>query len=485
MMFSLRLIFCCLSKVSLLGATLWLGSVFLPFVALAQTVTPRPDFALESTITEETEYTIGPGDRIRVNVFQVPDLSAEYLVLVDGTVTFPLIGSVRVKGYTTTQLGELLTQKYAAFIKRPLVTVGLIAPRPLRIAIAGEVNSPGSYTLEIEAGQKFPSLTDILEQAGGLTATADVSQVQVRRTVQGRTQVVNLDLWQLFYKGDQGQNITLRDGDSILVPSADAIDPYSVYQLVDASFGINANTEIDVAVVGEVVRPGTYKLLPERLSGVSNTGPARRQPPTITQAITIAGGIKPLADIRNVKLRRFTRLGELQTIDVDLWTLLQEGGIEQDLVLREGDTIIIPTANNLPSEESQALAQASFAPETIRVTVVGEVVSPGARQLPPNIPLNQALSASGSFDKRRADEAVVELIRLNPNGTVTKREIPVDFSKGVGDEDNPALRDKDVIVVRRNGLTVATDFLSTLFSPLSAILSPAARVTGFINVFDD
>ena len=94
MMFSLRLIFFCLSKASLLGAVVFFGSVFLPFVASAQTVTPRPDFALESTITEETEYTIGPGDRIRVNVFQVPDLSTEYLVLVDGTVTFPLIGSV-------------------------------------------------------------------------------------------------------------------------------------------------------------------------------------------------------------------------------------------------------------------------------------------------------------------------------------------------------------------------------------------------------
>lgn len=471
-------------RVSLAAASLAFSSLALPCLpvpALAQKTAPKPEFA-QNLPGAETDYTLGAGDRLRIDIFQVPDFSREYLVLVDGTVGFPLIGTIKVTGLSSAQLAALLTQRYAAFIKRPVVTVGLLIPRPVRIAVAGEVNSPGSYTLTVEQGQKFPAVTDLLEKAGGLTATADVSQVQVRRLLQGKQQVVNLNLWELYYKGDQSQNITLRDGDAIIVPTASEISPFNVSQLADANFGINADQEINVAIVGEVYRPGTYKLIPESSNAVTNIGSIRRQPPTITRAIQTAGGIKPLADVRNIQVRRLTRTGEVQVMDIDLWKLLAEGGIQQDLVLAQGDTVIIPTAKDLPPDESQILAAASFAPQKIRVTVIGEVLRPGAIELPPNIPLNQALTAAGSFNEQRAEQGSVELIRLNPNGTVTKREVPIDFTQGIGEESNPSLRDQDVIIVRRNGLAATTDFLSTLFSPLGALLSPASGAAGIVNV---
>jgi polysaccharide export outer membrane protein len=471
-------------RVYLAAASLAFSSLALsclPVPAQAQKAASKPDFA-QTLPSAETDYALGAGDRLRIDVFQVAEFSREYLVLVDGTVGFPLIGTIKVEGLSTAQLSELLTRRYAAFIKRPLVTVGLLAPRPVRIAVAGEVNTPGSYTLAIEQGQKFPAVTDIIEKAGGLTAMADVAQVQVRRLLQGKQQVVTLNLWELYYKGDQSQNITLRDGDAIVVPTASEINAFNVAQLADANFGINANQEINVAIVGEVYRPGAYKLIPEYSNTVTNIGSVRRQPPTITRAIQTAGGIKPLADVRQIQVRRLTRTGEVQAIDIDLWNLLQEGGIQQDLVLAEGDTIIIPTAKDLPPDESQILASASFAPQKIRVTVIGEVLRPGVIEVPPNIPLNQALTSAGSFDQRRADQGSVELVRLNPNGTVTKREIPIDFDRGVAEENNPSLRDQDVIIVRRNGLAATTDFLSTLFSPLGAILSPASSSAGLVRV---
>jgi polysaccharide export outer membrane protein len=65
----------------------------------------------------------------------------------------------------------------------------------------------------------------------------------------------------------------------------------------------------------------------------------------------------------------------------------------------------------------------------------------------------------------------VELVRLQPNGTVKKREIEVDFTADVNDESNPPLRPNDVIIVRRSGLTRVTDTLGTIVSPIGSVFS--------------
>ncbi|MDJ0509807.1 MAG: SLBB domain-containing protein [Crocosphaera sp.] len=427
-------------------------------------------------LSTETEYTLGAGDRIRVNVFPVEEFTGEYQILVDGTISLPIVGNIQVQGLTITQLTQFLSQEYSQYVKRPIVTVSLTAPRPLKLAIAGEINSPGSYLLPVEGGQTFPTITQLIQQAGGLTTVADLENVQIKREFKGEALLLNLNLWDLLKEGELQQDITLRDGDRVIIPTLETINIAETRLLSDANFGIVANQEINVAIVGEVFRPGSYRVIPES-TGINGTqGITRRQPPRLTFAIQLAGGIRPLADVRQVEIRRYNRDGSQQTIPVDLWNLLEIGDIEEDIILQEGDTIIIPTAENLPSEESEPLADASFSPATIRVSVVGEVRSPSTLELPPNTPLNQGILAAGGFDQRRADRATIELVRLNPNGTVTKREIDVDFAQGITDKDNPTLRNKDVIIVNRNVLTTASDTLITVFSPIGAL-------TGFFNFF--
>jgi polysaccharide export outer membrane protein len=185
--------------------------------------TDVPSSATVVSPSPETEYTLGAGDRIRVDIFQVPEFSGEFLVLVDGTISFPLVGNLQVEGLTMPQLGALLAQNYTEYLKRPVVTVGLLAPRPLKVAISGEVTSPGSYNVPLDEKGKFPSVTDLIQLAGGITATADVSQVQIRRFLQGRQQVLTLNMIELLQEGNQSQNITLRDGDTIIIPTNKSI----------------------------------------------------------------------------------------------------------------------------------------------------------------------------------------------------------------------------------------------------------------------
>jgi len=316
----------------------------------------------ESTWSQPSDaYVLGAGDQVRIDIFDVPELSAgngTYTILADGSLNLPWIGTVSVRGLTLSATSDLLTQRYARYIRNPLITVSLLTARPLRVAVTGEVNRPGTYTTGQSAGEG---------RAGEITAET-AGQLQ-----------------------------------------------------------------------------------------------------TVTQAIQTAGGITQLANIRKVEVRRPRLNQPAEVISVDLFVLLR-GDIGQDLTLRDGDTIFVPTATVVTAEEATELASASFSPSTINVNVVGEVVQPGLVQVPPNVSLNQAILAAGGFDNRRARRADVELIRLNPDGTVGRREIPLDFSAGLDEANNPALRNNDIVIVGRSGITRTSDFLETLVRPLAPIL---------------
>jgi polysaccharide biosynthesis/export protein len=317
---------------------------------------PAPTESIPDSFSIDSSYTLGTGDVVFVEIFNVADYSREYQVLSDGTVGLPLIGSVNVRGMTLNQAAEAISTRYAYYLRRPIVSLELRQTRPIQIAIAGEVNRPGSYTL---------------------------------------------------------------------LPDADEITPISDRNL-----------------------------------------------PTVTKAIQLAGGITQSADIRTIRVRRPQVQGSDQesVVEVSLWDLIQSGDLSQDLRLRDGDSIVVPKATALNSSESLALGGASFSPDTVRVNVVGEVVKPGSLELPPNIPLNQAILASGGFNNRAARGSVT-LVRLNFDGTVTRREIDVDFEQGISDDTNPTLRSGDTVLVGRSGLASFTDTLGSVLAPVNGLFS--------------
>jgi polysaccharide export outer membrane protein len=433
-----------------------------------------------NSVPSESAYTLGGGDRIRLDILEVPQYSGEYQIPPGGSLSLPLVGSVFVEGLTLEQATQTISNQYARFLKRPLVTVILLAPRPITVSVSGEVNRPGYYALVQTGGGGFATgprqatLTQALAEAGGVTLSADIRQVQIRRP-QSRAseQVFTVNLWQLVQTGNLRQNLVLRDGDAIFVPTSTQVNLQQARQIAATAFAPAPDTPRTVAVVGEVNRPGTYT--------VSGENPTRSEQtlgfPTVTLAIQEAGGIKPMADIRQIQIRRVTKTGTEQIISVNLWQLLQAGDFTQDAVIQEGDTIIVPTATDVSPAEATELATANFAPNTIQVSVVGEVTEPGLVDVPPNTPLNQALLAAGGFDQSRARKSSVELIRLNPDGTVAKRTVPIDFAQGINESSNPVLRDNDIIVVGRSGIAKVGDTIGTA-------LSPVDRIFGLFRLFD-
>lgn len=557
-----------------------------------------------NAIYSESDYLLGAGDRIRIEVFKLPQYSGEFEVSINGSLNLPQIGSISVRGMTLAGAAKAIAARYsqAQILRDAQITINLLVPRPVSIGIAGEINRPGSYTVPLQ-GSRLPKLSDAVKLAGGITQAADLRNVQIRRFQNGKgQQVIAVDLWQLLETGDSANDLTIRDGDTIYIPTSERIDPIASAGLADASFASDRTQPIKVAVLGEVRKPGTHALSgeekssilptvtaaieaaggiepladlekiqirrltklgsqqtieidlkqlllagdlrqdlilqngdtvivptasdvnladisllrstsfapaeseplnitiigevfrpgPYTVTGSARTGEAGRPggsdgggsvPPTVTRAIQIAGGIKPLANVRQIEIRRRTSDGLERTLGIDLWKLLREGDSSQDTILQDGDTIFVPIATALAPEEAADIAAASFSPDTIGVNIVGEVRSPGVVEIPPNTPLNQALFAAGGFTNE-ASTGSVELIRLNPNGTVSRREIEIDFAGGLNEETNPVLYNNDVILVGRSTLSKLSDTLDTVLNPVGKFLTIFSTPFNLFRLFE-
>ncbi|MEG4075485.1 polysaccharide biosynthesis/export family protein [Microcoleus sp. Pol14C2] len=457
-----------------------------------------PPIGNSGSLTPEAAYTLGPGDRVALDIFGVPEFSKEYQVLVDGTLNLPIIRSVSIQGLTLQQAANVITQRYEPFINVPVVTVTVIVARPLNIGLAGEVTRPGSYKINPTregGGVKFPTLMEMLQLAQGVTSAGDMRNVQIRRPRRGGPeQVTNVDLQDFLDTGNLRQDVTIRDGDTIFVPTARALNTQEVRQRASANFSADITKPIGVVIVGEVNRPGPYTVFASdvrssnqqtELSFVSidQQQGAVVGLPTITRALKIAGGITTEADIRRVQIRRRVRGGNEQTIMVNLWDLLQKGDATQDILLQEGDSVIIPTAATVDLAEVSQVANSSFSPNAISINIVGEVIRPGALQVRPSTSLHQALLTAGSFNQLRAKKDKVELLRLNPNGTVSRRTIEVDFAQGLNPNNNPTLRNDDVILVARSGYARVGDNINSFLQPITGVASGVSAVSGVLTGF--
>lgn len=442
-------------------------------VALANPAS-LPKSAITAAALDDS-YLLGPGDLISVAVFNVPEYSGEQQVLANGTINLPAAGQLAVVGLTLPQAEQAISNLYRARVRYPQITVSLLTPRQLRIAISGEIHRPGVYTMPVAAGQ-FPTLVNAIQLAGGLTQAADMQRVSVQRHGEnGRVQQVTSNLSALIAQGDLRQDIPLRDGDAIAITQADEIDLRTSSQIVVSNLATNEEEAISVVIVGEVFRPGTYNYASrptssQSVTGGESSGNTVQQPGrlTVTRALQLAGGIKPMADLRQVEVKRTTRAGDARTILLDLWQLVDAGDSRQDLVLQAGDTIVVPTAVAANPEQIGLLTTTNLSPDTITVNIVGEVERPGAVAVAANTSLNQAVLAAGGFNRRARE--TVELIRLNPNGTVTQRSVDIDLAQGLNPEGNPIMQHNDIVVVDPTATARLSDGLSTLLGPFLEIL---------------
>lgn len=176
----------------------------------------RPDNLPPSSPLTPQSYSLGPGDRLRVELLNVPEYSGEYVVSGEGAIAFPVLGVGQVQGLTVPQLQEVLRESYGKYVRRPLVTVTLIEARSITVTVEGAIFQPGILQLDRPSAQALPRLADALQRAGGITDQGDLQRIQVIRGDQQWT--VNLERFLL--RSQLGENLPLQDGDLVRVPTS-------------------------------------------------------------------------------------------------------------------------------------------------------------------------------------------------------------------------------------------------------------------------
>ena len=283
---------------------------------------------------QEDAYILGPGDGLSLRFLAANELSGPFNLLSDGTASLPLLGNVRLNGLTLSQASQWLEKLYKRQLLRPELQLSIETPRPLRIALIGQVSRPGLYTLTpTEASQTevavsisgLPTLVDAIQKAGCITAEADLRSVMLQRRLPGETGAykrTRLNLLALILEGDQQQNPLLFDGDTIKVEAA--AEP--VPEMIELSSTTLAPQEISVNVIGEVKGAG-------RIQVPANT--------PLVQAVLAAGGpIAWRANRGDVELVRINRNGTATRQKFAL-NLSQGASNSKNPPLRDGDTVVV------------------------------------------------------------------------------------------------------------------------------------------------
>jgi len=156
---------------------------------------------------------------------------------------------------------------------------------------------------------------------------------------------------------------------------------------------------------------------------------------------------------------------------LDFIDLIFEGDQSQNLLLFDGDVIILPKAENEYPEQESEILSANLAPNEIKISVVGEVVAPGTFRIKSGTPLVQGIFKAGGPSIWTADYANVDLLRMNRNGSVFSKTFRINLNENASSKKNPILKDGDVIRVRRTNLAKASDALFGLTKPMRSVVT--------------
>ncbi|WP_459904970.1 polysaccharide biosynthesis/export family protein [Caballeronia sp. HLA56] len=224
-------------------------------------------------------------------------------VSADGYIFFPFIGKTRVAGKTVGEIRDELAAKLSPYIKNPQLDVRVLAYRSQKIAVTGEVKTPGPLAVS-----DVPlTLVDAITRSGGTTTEADLQRVRLTRG--GKLYV--LDANGMLDRGDVSQNVMLQSGDILNIP-----DRY----------------DSRIFVMGEVKTPMPVNMVRGRAS--------------IADALTQAGGVLDTdANVRQIYVVRGVRANPSQP-DIYRLDMSQPDSLllSTQFQLRPQDVVYVGTA---------------------------------------------------------------------------------------------------------------------------------------------
>lgn len=339
---------------------------------------------------DQQYYKVGLGDVLDISVLDHEELKTKAPVTSDGSISFPYIGSINVKGMGLSEIEKEIEKRLSSsYIKYPVVSVTLTSFENVKFFVFGEVKNPGRYTLEGNI-----TVFKAISLSGGITQNGIYGKVKVRRKQKAGSgyQEIDIDL-KNAKESTKNYDMPIEDEDVIVV---------------------ERNKEF--FVYGEVAKPGKYTLEDQM---------------TVLRAISIAGGITPDGIYGKVKVRRKQKAGGgYQEINVDLKNM-KENSANSDMSI-EGEDVILVERNK-------------------DFFVYGEVAKPGKYTLEDQMTVLRAISIAGGFAKFGSPDRVKILRTVS--GNARYENIKVDTKGAVkGDVDKDIRIEAGDIVIVMEGI---------------------------------
>lgn len=216
-------------------------------------------FAPVTEIPVPANYTLGPGDELKVQLWGNENRQLSLVVSRDGTIEMPERGPVNVAGMSFQQIREEISRLVAEQYIGVKAAVSLGELRSMRVFVLGEARTPGSFSVS-----SLSTITNALYVSGGIRHTGSLRNVQLKRN--GKV-VSTLDLYDLLLKGDTSGDVRLQPGDAVFIP---AVGPR-------------------VGIDGEVYRPALYEI---------------KNSTTLNDLVNLAGGLTSQAYPQITRIER-------------------------------------------------------------------------------------------------------------------------------------------------------------------------------------
>ncbi len=271
---------------------------------------------------ERESYRLQPEDVVRIKVFNQQQIDAEIPVGVDGMISAPFVGGLKVEGKTLDEVQKDLLQMYKTQLKLrdPIVSVTIVAYRRLKASVSGMVQRSGDVAI-----RPGDTIMTLFAAGGEVVDQSDLRRATLRR--RGSKELIPIDLYALHAQGDNSQNYEVKDGDNLDIPREE---------------------RNRILVLGAIKQPGMYPY---------------RETMRLSDAIGVAGGeIRYLSRFSKVFILReiIGQPGEYKRIDADYVKFVKGNDFKQNVKLMPGDFIYVPETNTPDANQLQSYVNSAF-----------------------------------------------------------------------------------------------------------------------------
>jgi len=426
-----------------------------------------------STGPVPSDYVLGPGDSVRVQLFGNVNEIYEFEVSRDGVLNLPELGPVTVAGLPFSEFRADINRRVQEMLIGTQVSVTMGRLRTIRVFVVGDAKRPGSYVVS-----SLATISSALYASGGVSGTGTLRDIQLKRS--GRI-VGRLDLYDLLLNGDTSGDSRLQPGDAVFIPPvgaqvsvSGAVKRPAIYETegdesiadVIAMAGGTSADAFPEGVTVERIESGQKRrvlavelgssqanatqampgdaitvpdVLPELEDTVTLSGHVNRPGPyqwrSSMRLVDLVGSLRTLqpgADSQYVLIRRESADDRrVAVLSANLGAALTNPSSPENIELRPRDTVYVFSKAFGRQRVIEPLLeelqlQARYGQPYREVSVSGEVQAPGTYPLEPGMRISDLIRAGGSLSEE-AYSTKAELVRYDVVGNEYRNTEVVDI----------------------------------------------------------